>query len=51
MHSEDAQYVEPRKNSTDELMSKAKTETQTQRTNLWIPRVRGKEWNELGVCD
>ena len=51
MHREDAQNVEHRINSTDELMSKAKTETRTYRTNLWIPRVRGKGWKKLGDGD
>ena len=30
------------KNDTDELICNAEIETQTQRTNIWIPRVEGQ---------
>ena len=36
------------KNGTDELICKAKVESQIQRTNLWLPRQKGR-WDELGI--
>ena len=37
-------------NGIDDIICKAETETQTQRTNAWIPR--GKPgWDELGGWD
>ena len=41
---------EIQKNDTDELICKAEIDTQTQRTNLWIPRGQEK-WDELGDQD
>ena len=38
------------KNHIDELIYKAEIETQTQRTNIWIPRGEGG-WNELRDWD
>ena len=38
------------KNYTDELICKAEKKTQTQRTNVQIPRGKG-EWDELGNWD
>lgn len=32
---------------TDELIYKAEIQTQMQRTDVWMPRWRGK-WDELG---
>ena len=40
-----------KKNRTNELMCKAETEIQTQRTNVWIPRGKGgggMDW-ETGI--
>ena len=37
------------KNGTDDLICKAEIETQTQKTDVWIPR--GKKWEELGDWD
>ena len=31
-------------------MCKAEIETQTQRTNVWLPRGKGVGWEELGDC-
>ena len=36
------------KNGIDDLICKAEIETQTQRTNIWMPR---GEWDELGDWD
>ena len=38
------------KNGIDDLICKAEIETQTQRTNVWIPRGEGG-WEELGNWD
>ena len=35
----------------DNLIYKAKIETQTQRTSVWIPREKGAGWDELGDWD
>ena len=39
------------KNGSDDLICKAELETQTQRTNVWIPRGKGGVWEELGDWD
>ena len=39
-------YVESEKIGRDDLIYKGETETQMQRTNIWIPRGKG-EWDEL----
>ena len=38
------------KNNIDDIICRAEIETQTQRTNVWIPRgkVRGRKW-ETGL--
>ena len=36
------------KNDKGDLICKAEIETQTQRTNVWIPRGKGDGWDELG---
>ena len=41
---------EIQKNDTDELICKAEIQTQTQRTNVWIPGGKGS-WDELGNWD
>ena len=39
------------KNGRDEPICKAEIETQTQRTNIWIPRGGSGGWDELGDWD
>ena len=39
------------KNGIDDPIHKAEIETQTQRTNAWIPRGKGVGWEELGDWD
>ena len=39
--------MESRQNGTGEYISKAETETQTYKTNVWTPRGQGG-WDELG---
>ena len=39
------------KNGIDELICKAEIETQTQSTNVWIPRGKGVGWKKLGNWD
>ena len=34
---------------TNERIHKSETESQTRRTNLWLPGGRGREWDPLGV--
>ena len=41
----------PEKNGIDDLICKAEIETQTQRTNVWMPRGKGLLWEELGDWD
>ena len=37
------------KYGTNELIYKTETKTWTERTDLWLPRGRGREWDGLGV--
>ena len=39
------------KNGIDGLICKAEVETQTYRTNVWIPREGKGGWDELGDWD
>ena len=39
----DITYMWNLKNSTNELIYKAETESQTQKTNLWLPTGKGEE--------
>ena len=39
------------KNGIDDLNYQEEIETQTQRTNVWIPRGKGVGWKELGDWD
>ena len=34
---------------SDEPNYRTETDSQTQRTDLWLPRGNGMEWEELGV--
>ena len=35
----------------NELMYKTETDPQTQKTNLWLPKGKGRERDKLGVWD
>ena len=37
-------YVEYKENNTNEGVCKTKTESQIQKTNLWLPKGRGWGW-------
>ena len=37
------------KYGTDEPVYRTETDSQTWRTDLWLPWERGREWDELGV--
>ena len=39
------------KYGTDEPIYKTETDSQTRRTDLWLPSGSGREWDELGVWD
>ena len=39
------------KNDTDELIYKTERDSQTQKTNLWLPKGKGKGRDKLGVWD
>ena len=39
------------KNNTNELIYKTETDSQTQKTNLWLPKGKGEGKNKLGVWD
>ena len=39
------------KNGIDDLICKTETETEIQRTNIWIPKGEGGKWEELGDTD
>ena len=41
-------HVESKKNDTNELIYKIETDSQTQKTNLWLPKGKG---DKLGVWD
>ena len=43
--------MESEKIGRDNLIYKAEIETQMWRTNVWIPRGKGVEWDELGDWD
>ena len=47
----DITYMQNLKYGTDEPIYKTETDSQTQRTDLWLPRGRRKEWidREFGV--
>ena len=38
-------------NNTNESMHKTETDSQTQKTNLWLPKGKGEGKNKLGVWD
>ena len=44
-------YMWNLENGTDEPICKAEIETQTRRTNVWIPGRGKEEWDELGDWD
>ena len=39
------------KNNTNESMYKIERNSQTQKTNLWLPKGKGSERDKLGVWD
>ena len=39
------------KNDTNELIYKTETDSQTQKTNLWLPKGKGSWGHNLGVWD
>ena len=39
------------KNGIDDLICQAEIETETERTNVWIPRGKGVGWEEFGDWD
>ena len=43
--------MESEKIGIDDLIYKTEIETQTYRTNVWIPRGKGEGWDELGDWD
>ena len=48
----DITYMWNLKYDTNEFIYKTETDSQTQRTDLWLPGVGwGKEWDGLGVWD
>ena len=40
-----------KKNDTNELIYKTKTDSQTQKTNLWLPRGKEERKDKLGIWD
>ena len=40
-----------KKNDTNELIHKTEIDPQTQKTNLWLPKGKGKGRDKLGVWD
>ena len=46
----DTTYMRNLKCGTDAAIYRTETDSQTWRTDLWLPRGRGKEWDGLGVC-
>ena len=42
-------WMQNLKYGTNELIYKTETDSQTYRTDLWLPRGRGREWDVLGV--
>ena len=45
-------YMESLKNDTNELVYKTETDSQIQKTNLWLPNGKGgRGKDKLGVCD
>ena len=47
--SHDLTYMRHLKNDTDELLYKAEIDSQTQKTNSWLPKRKGWERDKLGV--
>ena len=39
------------KDDTNELIYKRETDSQTQKTNLWIPKGKGEESDKLGIWE
>ena len=37
------------KYGTNELIDKTETDSQTQKTDLWLQRGKGRKWDEQGV--
>ena len=44
-------YVESKKNDTNELIYKTEADSQTQKTNLWLPKGKGGRRNKLGIWE
>ena len=42
-------YVEPKKNDTNKLIYKQKIDSQTQRTNLWLPNGKGEGEGKIRI--
>ena len=40
-----------KKNDTNELIHKTETDSQTSKTNLWLPKEKGGRRDKLGVWD
>ena len=51
MISYDITYVQNLKYDTNELIYKTETDSQIQKTNLWLPKGEGEGRDKLGVWD
>ena len=43
--------VESKKSDTNELIYKTEIDSQTQKTNLWLPKEKGGGRDKLGIWD
>ena len=49
--SYDITYIWNLKYDTNELICKTETDSQTEKTNLWLPKGKGEGRDKLGVWD